>query len=144
VKLAAWKIKKPEHPLVDVGPLNSPSELFYRSIHSIFRHFHAEINRTGSGTSHLVQLAFYMRAYPVCQRAIGLLSSRQANVQPNEDSICISNVKHKPRNSLLALWKSRSNPGANRIRASASDEDLARCGSHVQVAIWKQPRQNLY
>jgi hypothetical protein len=106
VKLAAWKIKKPEHPigcrtpfqaglLIQPGP-GFPSELFNRSIHSIFGIFMPK----------LIERVLAHLILPSLSKSDGLLSSRQANLQPNEDSICILNVKHQPRNSLLALWKS--------------------------------------
>jgi hypothetical protein len=57
---------------------------FYRSIHSIPQHLSVEVNRTGSGTSHLTQFV----------KEQGLLSSRQATVQLGNYSICFLNVKH--------------------------------------------------
>ena len=65
VKLAAWKTKKPDSHFW-MSDLKSSKRTFYRSIHSIPRRLSAEVNRTGSGTSHLTQ--FVKEHFPLSSR----------------------------------------------------------------------------
>ena len=96
MKLAAWKTKKPDSHFW-MSDLKFSKRTFYRSIHSIFRP-----DRIGT---ELIERVLAHLILPSLSKSKGLLSSRQANVQPSNYSIGFLNVKHKSACLSAALWK---------------------------------------
>jgi hypothetical protein len=94
VKLAAWKTKKPDSHFW-MSDLKFPKRTFYRSIHSTL----------GTCMPKLIERVLAHLILPSLSKSKGLLSSRQANVQPTDHSIRILNVKHKRATLVAGLWK---------------------------------------